>query len=385
MLSHSQAYVGLILLGVLGLLMIVRVRAELVALLVLIALEIPGILTRDEALSGFSNTAVITIIGLFVLSAALEQTGVADQMGAILVRLGGASERRLILLVMLISAGLSLVMNNIAAGAVVLPAAVTAARRAKISPARLLMPLAFGAALGGMSTIFTTANILMSGTVHDNGFAALSFIDFFPLGSLLILVGIAYVVIVGPYLLPVPHDPLQALETPVLSDIYELHERLWEVQVPEHSPLAGATLASADLSDILGVTVVAVFHGQDAQPTPGPETRLHAGDVLLVTGREEQVRQLPGVTVGRETRASGYFTNPSVQTAELVLAPRAAILGRTLKELEFRRRYGVTVVAIWHAGRAHRTHIGDIQLQAGDALLVVGAPDRLSQLRLTHR
>jgi len=349
-------------------------------LLVLIALEIPGILTRDEALSGFSNSAVITIIGLFVLGSALERTGVADQMATVLVRIGGSSERRLIPLVMLTTAALSLVMNNIAAGAVVLPATVTIARRVKLSPSKLLMPLAFGASLGGMATIFTTANILVSNTLRASGLPGLSFLDFLPLGSLLVLTGVVYMVCIGRRLLP-GTDPLaQVAGGPALPEIYQLQDRLWEVQIPAASSLVGQTLGSADIGDLLGVTVVAIFHGQTTQMMPGPETVLHSGDVLLVAGRENAVRRLPGVTIGRETRATGYFSDPNVQTAEVVIAPRASILGPTLKELEFRRRYGVTVIAVWQQGRAYRTHIGDLALQAGDALLLVGPPDRLAQL-----
>ena len=353
---------------------------SIVALLVLIALEIPGILTRDEALSGFSNSAVITIIGLFVLGSALERTGVADQMATVLVRIGGSSERRLIPLVMLTTAALSLVMNNIAAGAVVLPATVTIARRVKLSPSKLLMPLAFGASLGGMATIFTTANILVSNTLRASGLPGLSFLDFLPLGSLLVLTGVVYMVCIGRRLLP-GTDPLaQVAGGPALPEIYQLQDRLWEVQIPAASSLVGQTLGSADIGDLLGVTVVAIFHGQTTQMMPGPETVLHSGDVLLVAGRENAVRRLPGVTIGRETRATGYFSDPHVQTAEVVIAPRASILGPTLKELEFRRRYGVTVIAVWQQGRAYRTHIGDLALQAGDALLLVGPPDRLAQL-----
>lgn len=376
----SEGYVGLVLVGAMLLLLVMRLRAELVALLVLIALEIPGILTRDEALSGFSNSAVITIIGLFVLGAALERTGVANQMAALIVRTGGASERRLIPLVMLTTAVLSLVMNNIAAGAVVLPATVIVARRVKLAPAKLLMPLAFGASLGGMATIFTTANILVSNSLRASGLPGLSFLDFLPIGSLLVLAGIVYMTLVGRHMLPAV-DPLAKIGGgPVLPEIYQLQDRLWEVQIPSASPLAEQTLAAAGLGDVVGVTVIASFHGQTTQMMPGPNTVLHAGDVLLVAGREEAVHRLPVVTIGRETRATGYFTDPHVQTAEVVIAPRASILGQTLKELEFRRRYGVTVIAIWQQGRAYRTHIGDLRLHAGDALLVVGPPDRLAQL-----
>lgn len=380
MLNVGAAYVAAVLLSTLVLLLLARLRAELVALLVLVALEVPGILTRDEALSGFSNSAVITIIGLFVLSAALERTGVAEQMATLLVRLGGRSEARLVAIVMLAAAMLSLVMNNIAAGAVLLPAVMTAARRVRLSPSKLLMPLAFGASLGGMATIFTTANILVSSTLIANGFVGLGFLDFLPLGSLLIVAGVAYMVLVGRHQLPAA-DPLgPSARNLVLPDVYQLQERLWEVQITDDSALIGQTLAAAQVGT-LGVTIVSIFRGQTAQLTPGPETILRPRDVLLVAGREEQVYQLHGVTIGRETRATGYFANPQVQLAELVVAPRANVLGQTLKEIELRQRYGVTVVAIWHEGKAYRTHVGDLPLSAGDALLAVGPPDRLAQLQ----
>lgn len=381
MTTMSEGYVALVLGMTLVLLLLVRLRAELVALLVLIALEIPGVLTRDEALSGFSNSAVITIIGLFVISAALERTGVAEQMSTLLVRLGGTSERRLIALVMLTAATLSLVMNNIAAGAVVLPAVVLTGRRANIAPSKLLMPLAFGASLGGMATIFTTANILISNTLRDSGAARLSFFDFFPIGGLLVLAGIAYMVLLGYRLLP-DGDPLaQVAQGAPLAEVYRLQDRLWEVQLPADSPLADRSLAEINLGGRYGLTAVAVFHGQSALLTPGPTTQVAPGDVLLVAGREAQVRQLPGVQIGRETRAAGYLSNPQVQLAEVVIAPRASLLGQTLKDLGFRQRYGVTVIAMWHAGQARRTGVGEIPLAAGDALLVVGPPDRLLQLR----
>ncbi|GAC1649905.1 MAG: SLC13 family permease [Herpetosiphon sp.] len=374
-------YVAAVLGGTLLLLLVARLRAELVALLVLIALEIPGIVTREEALSGFSNSAVITIIGLFVVSAALEQTGVADRIGSTLQRVGGTSERRLIPLVMLLAALLSLVMNNIAAGAVLLPATISVARRVRVSPSKLLLPLAFGASLGGMATIFTTANILISNSLVAANFAPLHFLDFFPFGSVLIVGGILYMVLIGRRLLPSGHASPDGATASNLAQVYNLQDRLWEVRIPASSPLASQTLAASHLGDTLGLTVVGIFHGQSAQLMPGPTTRLHADDVLLVTGREEQVRCMPGVTIGRDGRAGRYFDNPKVQMAEVVVAPRATMLGKTLKELEFRRRYDVTIVAIWHNAQAIRTHIGDIPLQAGDALLVIGPPDRITQMR----
>lgn len=370
---------GVLLLALLGLLL-ARWRAELVALLVLIALEIPGVLTREEALAGFSNSAVITILGLFVVGAALERTGVADGLAGWIVRLSGASEARLILVLMLGTAALSLVMNNVAAGAVMLPAAVRAARRLRVAPGRVLMPMAFAAGLGGMATIFTTANILVSNLLRTQQLPALSFLDFFPIGSLLVGAGIAYMLLVGRHWLP-RGDPLaQASARLALVEAYGLNERLWEVQITADSPLDGQTLGEANIGERWGVAVVARLRGQSSELAPGPTTGLAAGDVLLITGREERVRALPGVVLGRQRRSYRYLVAPEVQLAEVIVAPRATILGQTLKQLEFRRRYGVTVVAIWRNDRIYRTDVGSLPLRAGDALLIVGDAERLQQL-----
>lgn len=379
----TQGYVAFILVVTLVLLLALRLRAELVALLVLIALEIPGVLTREEALSGFSNSAVITIIGLFVLSAALERTGVADHIAGLIVRAGGAAETRLIAVVMLVAAGLSLVMNNIAAGAVILPAVITVARRVHISPSRLLMPVAYGTALGGMATIFTTANILVSNTLIAGGHPRLGFLDFLPIGSLLIVAGIAYMLLVGRQLLR-GADPLAEMATGrALDAVYELGDRLWEAEVALDSPLAGHTLNTAQLGTRYGVAVVGVSRTPAAEIAVGPDTVINPGDILLVAGREDAVADLPGVALRRHAPgpgSPGYLSHSRVELAEVVVAPRADFLGQTLKELDFRRRFGVTVIAVWHDGRAHRTHVGDLPLDAGDALLVIGTAERLTQL-----
>lgn len=394
--SLTQGYVAAVLVATLVLLLVLRLRAELVALLVLIALEIPGVLTRDEALSGFSNSAVITIIGLFVLSAALERTGVADHMAGLIVRAGGASEQRLVAVVMLVAAALSLVMNNIAAGAVILPAVMTVARRVRVSPSKLLMPVAFGAGLGGMATIFTTANILISNTLLAAGHQRLGFLDFLPIGSVLIAAGTLYMMLAGRRLLRAADPLAEAGSGPALHEAYDLGERLWEAELSPGSPLAGQTLAASQLGTRYGVAVIGILRGQSADLAPGPEAVPQPGDVLLVTGREDAVADLPGVVLGRYTpsvrsagssgvrgpapRSARTSSRPQVELAEVVVAPRADFLGQSLKELEFRRRFGVTVVAVWQAGRAFRTHVGDLLLNAGDALLVVGAPERLTQL-----
>src|SRR6266545_3818605 len=169
----------LIIVGLaLGLILSNRLRPDLVALLVLLALGIGDILTPEQAVAGFSRSAVLTIVGLFVITATLERTGVVQWLADRLARLSGTHETRMIAVFMGTGALLSLVMNNIAAGAVLLPAAVHVPRQARVRESRLLIPLAFGTLLGGMATLFTTANIIISGSLQAQGQRGLTMLGY---------------------------------------------------------------------------------------------------------------------------------------------------------------------------------------------------------------
>jgi len=179
-----------------------RLRPDLVALLVLLALGLGGILTPEQAVAGFSRSAVLTIVGLFVITATLERTGVVQWLADRLAHVSGTHETRMIAVFMGAGALLSLIMNNIAAGAVLLPAAVSVARQTRVRESRLLMPLAFGTLLGGMATLFTTANIIVSGSLQAQGQRGLTMLDFLPTGGAIVLTGMGYMLLIGRRLLP---------------------------------------------------------------------------------------------------------------------------------------------------------------------------------------
>lgn len=360
-----------------------RIRPDIVAVLVLLSLGITGILTPEQALAGFSKPAVITIVGLFVITAALERTGVVQRIATALAYLSGTSEARMLLVFMGASAALSLVMNNIAAGAVLLPAAVSVARQAGVRESRVLMPLAFGTLLGGMATLFTTANIIISGSLQAQGQPGLTMLDFLPSGGMMVLAGVAYMLLAGRYLLPKRESVGRtALARPDLSQTYQLAERMWELRVQADSPLANRPLSDSIFGSQLGLTVVGIWHGREAKIPPAPSDMIMPDDMLLVLGREERVRQLEAqhVAIGR----FGYHRNASsslaVHLTEVVIGPRSSAIGQTLKDLRFRTKFGLTTVALWRAGRSYRTDVGDFKLQAGDALLMVGAPGRIQLL-----
>jgi di/tricarboxylate transporter len=357
-----------------------RVRPDLVALLALLALGLSGVLPADQALAGFSRPAVITMLGLFVITDALEETGVVQWLADRLAHLGGDSELRIVAVFMGAGALLSLVMNNIAAGAVLLPAAVQVARRARVPNSRLLMPLGFGTLLGGMATLFTTANIVVSGALQAQGQRALTMLDFLPTGGAIVATGALYVLLVGRKQLPFRESAGRAaLATTDLAATYQLAERLWEVRVLPRSPLADRPLSASGFGAELGVTVVAIWHGREANIAPPPTTTIAPNDMLLVLGREERVRQLEddGVVIGRDGRPNNGALDLSVHLTEVIIGPRAPAIGQTIKALRFRSKFGLTAVALWREGRSYRTDVGDFALQAGDALLMVGPPDRV--------
>ena len=308
-LSPREIELLIIISLALGLILSNRLRPDLVALMVLLALGIGGILTPEQAVAGFSRSAVPTIVGLFVITATLEQTGVVQWLAERLAHLSGTHETRMIAVFMGAGALLSLVLNNIAAGAVLLPAAVSVSRQSRVRESRVLMPLAFGTLVGGMATLFTTANIIVSGSLQAQGQRGLTMLDFLPAGGAMVLAGLAYMLLIGRRLPNRESVGRAVLTRPDLTQTYQLAERLWEVRIHPDSPLAGHQLADTVIGTRLGVAVAGIWHGREAKIPPAPTDLITADDILLVMGREERVRQLESqsTTIGR----FGYHRNGS--------------------------------------------------------------------------
>jgi di/tricarboxylate transporter len=363
-----------------------RLRADLVALLVVVALGTSGVLTAEETFSGFSRAAVITLLSIFILAAGLERTGVTRRVGDLLVRVAGTSERRLVTTVMLAGAFLSLFMNNIAAAAVLLPPVSGAAKRSGVNPSRLLMPLAFGTLLGGMATLLTTANIVVSSLLRDRDLPGFGLLDFAPVGLPIVVAGIAYMALWGRRLLPARspaelYEDMQRQEAS-LAEVYHLGETLSRAGVPAGSPLVGQTLAGSRLRETQGVNVLAIEREGRILRAPSPDQELRAEDVLLLTGEPAGSGDGGGLDPlpPRHWRERDLESH-SVVLVEAVLSPRSALIGRTLRETRFRDRYGMGVLALWRAGRSLRAGLTDLPLQLGDGLLLQGERGRLPVLR----
>ena len=269
------------------------VRMDVVALLVLWSLALFGLDTTAEALSGFSNPAVVTVWAILILSGGLARTGVASLIGRRLMRLAGDSHTRLMVIIMLTVGILSGFMNTIGVVSLFLPVVLDIARRTKQPPSKLLMPLAFAALLGGLNTMIgTPPNILISEALKDAGLRPFQMFDFAPVGISILLAGTLYMLLIGRRLLP-SRDPARELSSGRdLKSLYELHDSLVLLHLPEGSFLQGKSLAESRLGSVLGLNVVAVIRDGRTQLSPEPAFTLRADDRLLVGGQLEQLQEL---------------------------------------------------------------------------------------------
>ena len=366
-----------------------RVRPDLVALLVMLSLGLSGVITVQQTFSGFSRSAVITILAIFVLADGLRRSGVTEYLGNWLLRLGGNNEIRLTMALTIAGAVLSLFMNNIAAAAVLLPAVMGTSRKTSVSPSRLLIPLAFGTILGGMATLFTTTNIVASSLLQDQGLAGFGVFDFAPLGLFVVAAGVVYMAVVGRRLLPV-HPPHQRLGIAPqiendLAEVYRLKERVMRARLPANSPLVGKNLDQCGLREAYHLNVVAIERNGHGVLAPTAQAVIRPDDILLLAGRfqknsaqafEPLFRLAPAKRISETDLES-----EGVVMVEAVLAPRSRLIGKTLRQVHFRVKYDMSVVAIWRAGRPIRTGLSDLALQFGDALLLLGPR---SSLKLLH-
>lgn len=366
-----------------------KIPADLVALLVVVALGLTGILTPQEAFSGFSRAAVITILAIFILAEALQRSGVTEQVGNILLKVGGKSELRLIVAVMIAGAFLSLFMNNMAAAAVLLPAVAGAARKADVPASRVLMPLAFSTTLGGMATLLTTSNIILSSLLNDNNLEGFSLVDFAPVGIPIVVVGIIYTAFVGRKFLPgeaaLERTVAPSAQQKDLVETYHLDKNLFRAKVPENSFLTGKTIAECTLREDFGVSIVAIERDGKRLISISPETVINDRDTLILEGSEEDFRRRD-VEPFMEHLASPEwheqdFQSRAVDVVEAMLSPRSRLIGQTLRSAHFRERYGMNVLAIWRRDEEIIINLADISLEFGDALLLQGPREKLAVLR----
>lgn len=360
-------------------------RMDVVALLVLAALALSGLVSTEQALSGFSNPAVVAVWSMFILSAGLTRAGIADAIGTWLLRVGGRSEARAVAVLMLTGGLMSGFMNSIGVVALLLPVTVRLARRTGLPASRLLMPLATGTLLGGLTTLVATApNLLVSAALRDAGHPPFALFDFTPIGVAVLLAATAFVAMAGRHLLPraAPRDA--ALTQQALREQYGLQERIFTLRIPAGSRLIGSTLAEAALGRVAGLIVIALTRAERTETLPHPATVLAAGDRLLVQGRRDRfvaLRRWSCLEFERDAPPPGELLSAAVVLCEMGVGGRSRLIDATLRQRAFRDTYAANVLAIRRGEQVFRTRLGERPLHAGDVLLAQCRRDALAALR----
>lgn len=363
------------------------VRMDIVALLVLGSLALTGLVTPAEALSGFSNPAVVTVWSMFILSAALSQTGVARIIGRQVLKMAGNNEPRMIIVLMLTSGLLSAVMNNIGVAVLMLPVVMDIARSTQRPPSRLLMPLAYGSLLGGLTTLIgTPPNLLVSFALQDAGLEPFKLFDFTPVGMGVMLGGILFVAFIGRHLLPkkdvAQNGPVTGKKA--LSTSYELEGRTFMMKIKESSELTGKTLAESRLRAALGINVLSVKrHGGGTILDPGPDTLLRANDKLFVQGRLDAIKALKDwkIMLPEQTGINPATINLSdLDFFEALVTENSLLAGQCASSQSIQKQAKVNIIALKRDTVVIGNKLKKEEIRPGDLLLLHGPAEEIEAL-----
>lgn len=375
-----------------------RIRADLVAILALLALVITGVLNPVEALAGFSNTVVIMIAGLFVVGAGLLRTGLAQRAGSLLLRFAGDSETKLFFLLMIIVGFVGAFMSNTGTVALMLPIVISIAISIQSSPSKYLIPLSYVGSLTGLLTLIASpANLIVSQTLGDAGFERLGFFQITPIGVIALVIGIVYLYVTRNRLLPDikskgSQNKVSQLSTSQLADDYHLDDNLFNVRVTTDSKMVGEALADLKLPAKYQVYILKIMRKSNEgyrmfpityQEMAGPESIIEENDTLLIKSSIDKVEKLAAdytllmQTTGNETED---LLSKELGIVEVLLTPHSSFINKTIEKIDFREKYNLNVMGINRKGDYVLNDMSIERLRFGDALLVQGSWDDIEIL-----
>ncbi len=381
-----------------------RIRSDLVALCALLALMLLGILKPEEALSGFSNSITVMMVGVFIVGGSIFRTGLARMISRKLLALAGNSENRLFFLIMLVTSSIGAFVSNTGTVAMMLPVVVSLSTSAGISPARFLMPLAFASSMGGMLTLIGTApNMIINNALVDAGFPALSLFSFAPVGLVSVVLGTLSLAPLSAYFLGKRKTPGRKEQEGgkslyELAEKYKLHRNVYRAFVPAVSPLVGKTLRELAITREYNASIVEIrrnasgrrsFGKGSQQVIPGPDSALHAQDLVYVMGDLTSVHNFiekNGLEMAEPTEQGnlGTFEDEyrfdAMGIAELVLLSTSKLINKKVADAGFREKYGVSILGVQRKSEYILQGLKDVSMQAGDALLVQGEWGRIARL-----
>jgi len=353
---------------------------DLVAGMVVGSLLLTNIITIDEALSGISSPATITIAAMFVLSFGLTKTGAINYLGDRIIHYSDGNVSRIFLIFLVATSLISSFINNTAAVAMLLPLALQFANEFHFSPSKILIPLSFASILGGMMTLIgTSTNIIVANIAVEHGLGTLGMFEFSKLGILFLVVGLGYLVLFGRKNLPI-RSILSSL-----TQKYHMTRYLTELQVPADSPMVGKTPIEKEISAKYDLNILGIIRDKRKILIDIRITKLEANDILLVRGSIDRIMRLKErekLLMLTDTKLNDEELSMGDNTlSEVLVSPNSRLIGSTLKEIDFRRRYGCFVLAVRKHGETLRNKISNIPLSASDTLLIYGSRRRLDALR----
>ena len=354
-----------------------RFSVDTVAIMVMIALMATGILTPAEGFSGFSNSATLTVGAMFVISAAVFKSGILNNVSIFLVRIGRINFTLCLLAIMLISGVLSAFINDTAVVALFMPVVIQVARESNISPSKLLMPLSFGALMGGVCTLIgTSTNILVSGIVAEQGLEPFGMFEMSPAGIWFLVVGVLYMVVLGQFIIPSRKSNLAVV------DEFDMGHYLAEIKLFHNSKSVGTTVENCPLVKDLDIEILQVIRSDGRVEFPMPYTELQEGDVLKVrcdVGKVKKLANREGIKVKGDY---GEMEGNEIFLYETLVGPNSPFVGKSLAEIQFKDTYrGASVLAIRSRKSIIHEKIGHTKLRAGDILLVRSEKSVIRRLR----
>ncbi len=366
-----------------------KIRSDIIALCSTAVLLATGVISSKEALAGFSNSAVVMMIGLFVVGGAVFQTGLAKIISGRMLRLAGSSEKRLFFLVMIVTATVAAFVSNTGTVALLLPIVLAMSKTAGLSPGMLMMPLAFASSMGGILTLIgTPPNLIVSNYLTENGMPEFSFFGFTPIGLVCLVVGMLLLWPLCRFFLGKRRrDTPEAEETKSLAGLlheYHINECVFRLKAVEgHSTIEGRTLGELELRKRYGITVLEVrresrsIFGSVTQEAVRPETLFQPGDTIYVLGHGNKVEEMAtdlhlNVFEDEERDGKGKLDFYEIGLAEVLITPESALINRPLRAANFGERFGVNVLAIKRNGHYIFDDIRDEKVGNGDMLLVHG-------------
>jgi di/tricarboxylate transporter len=361
------------------LLSIETISPDFIALGLLIVLVSAKILTFEEAFKGFGSEFIIMLAAVFIVGEALQQNGMVDLAAERIGRVQNIPTWALIGFIMACSAGLSAFMNNTTVAAVLLTPVISMAKRVHISPSKLLMPMAFGALMGGTCTLIgTSTNIAGNAYLVKKGFASMTMFELLPIGLPLTLVGIIVMVLLNRY---IPARAAVASEIG-FTERYEIRKYLSRMRVSAQSPLNGQHIFNLDLGQN-DMRILKVIR-QNEDIFPDANTILESGDLLVIEGTQEEItalRREQGLEVAKGAVGDADLQDESVRLVELLIEPTSGLINRTLVEADFRKKYHITILAIHRKSQNITDDIAQTHLRTGDVLLGQGRIEDIALLQ----